>query len=144
MKRLAVKRGVPIIHVPPAYTSIIGKVKYQAHYQSTIHEAAAFVIGRKGLGIKKEHISRSLKDWLRDTKPLDNGKQYSSQSQFKNVALWSFINHVIPTFDFPQGRVVPHGNTSLDPVSNARTSNSSYTGQARGSKYIPDDPDPPD
>jgi len=153
MKRLAVRRGVPILHINPAFTSITGKLKYQAHYQSTIHEAAAFVIGRKGLGIKKEHISRSLKNWLRDMKPLDNGKQYSVTSEFKNVALWSYINRVIPTFDFPQGRVVPHGNASLDPVSTMKVKNSSnrmddssIARQARGSndQYIPDDPDPPD
>jgi len=87
IKRLAVRHGVPIRHVLPAYTSIIGKIKYQAHYQSTIHEAAAFVIGRKGLGIKKEKISRSFKDWLKNTKPLDNGKQYSVTSRFNNRAL---------------------------------------------------------
>jgi hypothetical protein len=40
--------------VNPAYTSVIGKVKYKEMYGVTTHEAAAFVIARRGLGFNEK------------------------------------------------------------------------------------------
>jgi IS605 OrfB family transposase len=49
IKSCALKSGVEVIEVPAAYTSIIGKLKYQNMYSLSIHNAAAMVIGRLGL-----------------------------------------------------------------------------------------------
>lgn len=47
------KYGIPTILVNPGYTSIIGILKYQNMYSLNRHTAAAFVIARRGLGIKE-------------------------------------------------------------------------------------------
>lgn len=47
-QRKALRRGFGVIEVNPAYTSIIGKYKYAKPYGLSVHEAAAFVIARRG------------------------------------------------------------------------------------------------
>jgi IS605 OrfB family transposase len=44
------KQGFPVDMVNPAYTSKIGGAKYREMYGLSVHEAAAFCIGRKSLG----------------------------------------------------------------------------------------------
>lgn len=51
IKSRACRCGVEIIEVPAAYTSIVGKLKFMQMYSIPIHNAAAMVIGRIGLGI---------------------------------------------------------------------------------------------
>jgi IS605 OrfB family transposase len=51
IKSRASKFGVEVIEVPAAYTSIVGKLKFMQMYSIPIHNAAALVIGRMGLGI---------------------------------------------------------------------------------------------
>jgi len=48
IKSRASKIGVEVIEVPPAYTSIVGRLKYQNMYSLSTHNAAALVIGRLG------------------------------------------------------------------------------------------------
>ena len=48
IKIKAYKEGVEVIEVPAAYTSIVGKLKYQNMYSLSTHNAAALVIGRLG------------------------------------------------------------------------------------------------
>jgi IS605 OrfB family transposase len=48
-KNRSFDKGLEIIEVNPAYTSKIGKFKYQELYKLTTHQAAAFVIARRGL-----------------------------------------------------------------------------------------------
>lgn len=47
------KYGIPTTLVNPGYTSIIGILKYLNMYSLNRHTAAAFVIARRGLGIKE-------------------------------------------------------------------------------------------
>ena len=51
IKARACRQGIEIIEVPAAYTSIVGKLKFIQMYSIPIHNAAAMVIGRMGLGI---------------------------------------------------------------------------------------------
>ena len=51
IKSSASKFGVEVIETPAAYTSIVGKLKFMQMYSIPIHNAAAMVIGRMGLGI---------------------------------------------------------------------------------------------
>ncbi|MCI0765027.1 IS200/IS605 family accessory protein TnpB-related protein [Bacillus sp. TL12] len=53
------KRGVAVFQVNPAYTSISGKMKYMRKFGISIHQSAAFTIGRRGLGYK-EKVPRVL------------------------------------------------------------------------------------
>jgi len=50
----AQKMGVAVMVVNPAYTSIIGKLKYMRKFGISIHQAASYTIGRKGLGYKEK------------------------------------------------------------------------------------------
>lgn len=49
VKSRSFDKGIDVIEVNPAYTSKIGKFKYQNQYKLTTHQAAAFVIARRGL-----------------------------------------------------------------------------------------------
>ncbi|MCL6478133.1 MAG: IS200/IS605 family accessory protein TnpB-related protein [Peptococcaceae bacterium] len=50
----AAKEGVGVILKDPAYTSVIGKMKYMRTFGVPIHIAAAYVIGRRGLKLKEK------------------------------------------------------------------------------------------
>lgn len=65
IKSRAQKMGVAVMVVNPAYTSITGKLKYMRKFGISIHQAASYTIGRKGLGYKEKapqvlrhHIAR--------------------------------------------------------------------------------------
>jgi IS605 OrfB family transposase len=58
------KFGFHIKKVNPAYTSVIGRFKYSKMYGLSVHEAASFVIGRRGLDFD-ENIPKALLNQLR-------------------------------------------------------------------------------
>ena len=47
--RNAKRYGVEVIDVKPAFTSIIGRLKYQPQYGISVHQSAALVIARRGM-----------------------------------------------------------------------------------------------
>jgi len=51
IERRAIKDGVEIRKINPAFTSIAGIMKYQEQYSLNRHIAAAFITGRRGMGI---------------------------------------------------------------------------------------------
>lgn len=51
IKSRATREGVPLIEVQPAFTSILGNLKYAASYSLNRHTAAALVVGRRGMGL---------------------------------------------------------------------------------------------
>lgn len=57
------KMGVEVMTVHPAYTSISGKMKYMKRLGISIHQSAAFTIGRRGLGYQ-EKIPTNLKPYV--------------------------------------------------------------------------------
>ncbi|WP_299200158.1 IS200/IS605 family accessory protein TnpB-related protein, partial [Thermocrinis sp.] len=65
LKRIAMLKGVEVIEVNPAYTSIIGMLKYAPQLSIDKDIAGAYVIGRRALGFKEdtpENYERLLKD----------------------------------------------------------------------------------
>jgi IS605 OrfB family transposase len=54
IKVLAKRKGIQIIEVNPAYTSLIGMLKYAPQYMISKDVAAAYVIARRGLGLKEQ------------------------------------------------------------------------------------------
>ncbi|MHB1610404.1 MAG: IS200/IS605 family accessory protein TnpB-related protein [Sulfobacillus sp.] len=65
VERQATREGVALRKVKPAYTSLIGRVKYQPHYGISVHHAAALVIGRRGgLKVWRENIPKDLRQWM--------------------------------------------------------------------------------
>jgi IS605 OrfB family transposase len=65
IKRVAMLKGVEVIEVNPAYTSIIGMLKYAPQLNIDKDIAGAYVIGRRALGFKEdtpENYEKLLKD----------------------------------------------------------------------------------
>jgi IS605 OrfB family transposase len=65
LKRVAMIKGVEVIEVNPAYTSIIGMLKYAPQLSIDKDLAGAYVIGRRALGFKEdmpENYEKLLKD----------------------------------------------------------------------------------
>ena len=62
------REGVEIIEVNPAYSSVVGRVKFMERYGLTVHQAAALVLARRYLGCS-ERIPRR---WVA---PIGNGVQ---------------------------------------------------------------------
>ena len=58
---LAKRKGIEIIKVNPAFTSVIGQLKYSPQYGLDKDTAAAYVIGRRGMGFKEEIPKNYLK-----------------------------------------------------------------------------------
>ena len=46
----AYREGIEVLEVSPAYTSMLGHIKYARSLGLSVHTAAAYVIGRRGLG----------------------------------------------------------------------------------------------
>ena len=47
------RSGVQVIGVNPAFSSVMGRVKYMEPYGLTVHQAAAMVLARRGLGLSE-------------------------------------------------------------------------------------------
>jgi len=65
LKRVAVLKGVEVVEVHPAYTSVIGMLKYAPQLSIDKDIASAYVIGRRALGFKEdmpENYEKLLKD----------------------------------------------------------------------------------
>jgi IS605 OrfB family transposase len=65
LKRVAILKGVEVIEVNPAYTSVIGMLKYSPQLSIDKDTASAYVIGRRALGFKEdmpENYEKLLKD----------------------------------------------------------------------------------
>src|SRR5690606_30025867 len=55
----ALKEKVSIKAVNPAYTSVIGRIKYAKRSGVSVHQAAALAIGRRGMGYRESAPVRS-------------------------------------------------------------------------------------
>jgi hypothetical protein len=66
---VARRNGIQVIKVNPAYTSIIGKLKYAPLYNIDKDMAGAYVIARRGLGFK-ERLPKNYKNLLKDVEFL--------------------------------------------------------------------------
>jgi cell division ATPase FtsA len=66
---VARRNGIQVIKVNPAYSSIIGKLKYAPLYNIDKDTAGAYVIARRGLGFK-ERLPQNYKKLLKDAEFL--------------------------------------------------------------------------
>ena len=65
LTRHAAREGVEVRQAKPAYTSMIGRFKYQPQYGISVHHAAALVIGRRGgLKVWRENVPKPLREWM--------------------------------------------------------------------------------
>jgi len=70
LKRVAMLKGVEVIEVNPAYTSVIGMLKYAPQLSIDKDIAGAYVIGRRALGFK-EDVPENYEKLLRDKAYLE-------------------------------------------------------------------------
>ncbi|WP_041725684.1 IS200/IS605 family accessory protein TnpB-related protein [Caldicellulosiruptor acetigenus] len=77
VKLLAKREGIEVIEVNPAYTSVIGMLKYAPQFMVSKDVAAAYVIARRGLGLKERipHNYMLLLSSL-DVNSLEELKEY--------------------------------------------------------------------
>ncbi len=87
IKLLAKRNGIEVIEVNPAYTSIIGMLKYAPQYMVSKDVASAYVIARRGLGLK-EKIPKNYMGLLKklSVEELRELKEYVKE-KVKNVYL---------------------------------------------------------
>lgn len=86
---LGYKYGFEVIRVHPAYTSIIGRLKYGMPRKINTHQAASYVIGRRGMGFK-EKILNKYKPIIEDIK--DKQKCEILKKNFHYWSKWNWIN----------------------------------------------------
>lgn len=58
LKSAGFRRGVEIIEVNPAYTSVIGAVNHAQSKGISVHQGAALAVARRGLGLSERPIGR--------------------------------------------------------------------------------------
>ena len=88
--RRGLRNGFEIKQINPAYSSVIGRFKYSQKYGLSVHQAAALVIGRRGLGYKEklpveliQKLSQELKPYLQN---LIGSKEESNKIKyFKDI-----------------------------------------------------------
>ena len=128
----AFREGVEVIGINPAYTSVIGLVKFGSGYKLTPHEAAAVAIARRGLGFRERLTIRRLRytfdlparnrskhvwsDWRVVSRMLERDRKVRSDSrQASNSARGlplSIVAGPSPAMDgSPGSRGIPSGGS---------------------------------
>jgi IS605 OrfB family transposase len=115
LKSRSFRDGISITEVDPAYTSVIGKVKFAKRYGLSAHEAAALCIGRRALGgserlprhMNKIHIGHGIYGAL--PLPVRNrGKHvWSSWRQIKKELLAAHAAHSLAARKRSKSRPLP-------------------------------------
>jgi IS605 OrfB family transposase len=85
LEREAIREGVETLKENPAYTSIIGRYKYQKQFGLSVHQAAAMVIARRGYGFK-EKLSQAVRAIL-PLKTKESNKHHWSQWNTANKTI---------------------------------------------------------
>ncbi|MCY9870405.1 IS200/IS605 family accessory protein TnpB-related protein [Vibrio barjaei] len=79
LKLRCAEKGIELLQVNAAYTSFIGRLKYANEVRFNIHQAAAMVIARRGVGFSDRHLPRLAvcfvrKELMYFPTPKDDGK----------------------------------------------------------------------
>ncbi|QWK19038.1 MAG: IS200/IS605 family accessory protein TnpB-related protein [Hydrogenobacter thermophilus] len=106
IKALAKRKRIQVIEVNPAYTSVVGALKYAPQYSLDKDTAGAFVIGRKVLGFRErlpENYEKLITDKeyldfvverLQEEKQKTQEKLKEENNQYKRKPLKSKINEL--------------------------------------------------
>ncbi len=93
LTRQAAREGVEVRQTKPAYTSVIGRFKYQPQYGISVHHAAALVIGRRGgLKVRRENVPKALREWMQR-----RGKWNDRAYRKADWSAWNAIKKEIST-----------------------------------------------
>ena len=90
LKAAAFRRGVEVIEVNPAYTSVIGAVSFAQPKGISVHQGAAYAIARRGLGMSERPPKRPA------IVPVRNGGHVTFALPARNRAkhVWSYWGKV--------------------------------------------------
>jgi IS605 OrfB family transposase len=90
IRAAAFRRGVQVIEVNPAYTSVIGAVNAAQQKGISVHQGAAYAIARRGLGLSERPTVRQA------VVPARNGGHVTFALPARNRAkhVWSFWSKV--------------------------------------------------
>ena len=90
IKASAFRRGVEVIEVNPAYTSVIGAVSFAQPKGISVHQGAAYAIARRGLGMSERPPKRPA------IVPVRNGGHVTFALPARNRAkhVWSYWGKV--------------------------------------------------
>jgi IS605 OrfB family transposase len=90
------QEGVEVHEINPAFTSVIGRVKFSKRYGLSIHQAAALTIGRRSLKVS-ERIPRHL-EAIPDGKDGHVALSVPVRNRSKHVwSLWRILNQELKT-----------------------------------------------
>lgn len=101
--RRGLRLGFLIKKVNPAYTSVIGRFKYSTKYGLSVHEAAAFVIARRGLGYQEKIPKMLIQELQQTVKPLllvklgsmEESEKSTEQGKKQRQYLGMLIHHIM-------------------------------------------------
>lgn len=85
------KEGVPLVKVDPAYTSILGNLKYKSMYSLNRHAAAGLVIARRGMKIKER---KTFTDKIAKRKVPSVNLEGRSGKETLTLESWSYLQDV--------------------------------------------------
>ncbi len=91
LERKCIEHGIQYKKVNPAFTSIIGKYKYRWMHKVSIHESAAYVIGRRCLGYNeklsfyKQNTGRVKAEVIKTLAGKYEGKRVHSWVMWKHL-----------------------------------------------------------
>jgi len=99
----AARRGVEVKKINPAFTSVIGELKYRDHYSLNKHTAAALVIARKGQGINEV---------VRVEPSAEGKRRVNLEGRSRQIALtnkaFSWMGRLFDVRPKPPGVTPPH------------------------------------
>ena len=121
IKLLAKRNGIEVIEVNPAYTSIIGMLKYAPQYMVSKDVASAYVIARRGLGLKEkvpknymELIKRLSIEELRELKEYVKEKVKNAYLKAKHIKEIEALIKALSLGSEPERVLRPLGGTSFN------------------------------
>lgn len=84
---LGYKYGFEVIKVHPAYTSVIGKLKYGIPKKINVHQAASYVIARRGMGFKEKVLDKykPIIEDIKDKHYWSKWNRINKQLQLVNI-----------------------------------------------------------
>src|SRR6056297_1004045 len=91
LERAFKRNGIELIKVKPAYTSVIGLYKYSEQYGLVVHNGAAMVIARRGLGYQ-EKLSKPIKKIIKYCLTNKQFKKFKKANEWKR---WSIFKKLI-------------------------------------------------
>jgi IS605 OrfB family transposase len=78
IKSRAARESIPLVEVQPAFTSVLGNLKYAKPYSLNRHTAAALVIGRRGMGMLERQDFTVTQDEDENAKPNLAGRGFKT------------------------------------------------------------------